>query len=44
MINWDGKDTEGDNIANGTYIYKIIINTIDGNNSFNTTGKLAKLK
>jgi hypothetical protein len=44
MINWDGKDTDGDNIANGTYLYKIIIKTDDGNYNFNSIGKLVKLK
>ena len=43
-IDWDGKDADGDFIANGTYIYKIIIKTEDGNFSKNQTGKLAKLK
>ena len=43
-IDWDGKDTDGDMIANGTYIYKVIIKSTDGNFSTNCTGKLAKLK
>jgi len=43
-INWDGKDTDGDMIANGMYIYKVIIKSTDGNFSTNSTGKLAKLK
>ncbi|MEO6694156.1 MAG: type IX secretion system sortase PorU, partial [Ignavibacteria bacterium] len=43
-IDWDGKDSDGDIIANGTYIYKIIIKTEDGSFSKSTSGKLAKLK
>ena len=43
-IDWDGKDADGDHIANGTYIYKVIVRSEDGNFSVNKTGKLAKLK
>ena len=43
-IDWDGKDSDGDHIANGTYIYKVIVRSEDGNFSINKTGKLAKLK
>ena len=43
-IEWDGKDDDGDYIANGTYIYKLIVKTDDGSYSNVQTGKLAKLK
>jgi len=43
-LQWDGKDNDGDAIANGTYIYKIFIKSEDGVFSKSTTGKLAKLK
>ena len=43
-IDWDGKDSDGDFIANGTYIYKLIIKSEDGAFSTIQTGKLAKLK
>lgn len=43
-IEWDGKDADGDYIANGTYIYKINVKTDDGSFSSVQTGKLAKLK
>ena len=43
-IDWDGKDTDGDQIANGTYIYKVIVKSQDGSFSEYKTGKLAKLK
>lgn len=43
-IEWDGKDSDGDIIANGTYIYKILIKSEDGSFSKSSIGKLAKLK
>ncbi|MEP7146330.1 MAG: C25 family cysteine peptidase, partial [bacterium] len=43
-LQWDGKDNDGDGVANGTYIYKIFIKSEDGVFSKSTTGKLAKLK
>jgi hypothetical protein len=43
-IEWDGKDADGDYIANGTYIYKISVKSEDGSISSIQTGKLAKLK
>ncbi|MEO8666107.1 MAG: type IX secretion system sortase PorU, partial [Ignavibacteria bacterium] len=43
-LQWDGRDNDGDAIANGTYIYKIFIKSEDGVFSKSTTGKLAKLK
>lgn len=43
-IEWDGRDDDGDAIANGTYIYKIIIKSETGSFSKSSTGKLAKLK
>jgi hypothetical protein len=44
IIEWDGKDSDGDAIANGTYLYKVFINSNDGTFSTNSTGKIAKLK
>lgn len=44
LINWDGRDTDNDAIANGTYIYKITIKSDDGIFNKTTTGILAKLK
>lgn len=43
-IDWDGKDNDGDFIANGTYLYKVLIKTQDGSYSNSVTGKLARLK
>lgn len=42
QINWDGKDSDGDYIANGTYLYKFII---QGNSQIETSiQKLAVLR
>jgi len=27
IVDWDGKDDDGDNLANGTYLYRIEMNT-----------------
>jgi hypothetical protein len=43
-IDWDGRDNDGDNIANGTYIYKLTIKSDDGTFSQSNVNKLAKLQ
>ncbi|MBX7041960.1 MAG: type IX secretion system sortase PorU [Ignavibacteria bacterium] len=43
-IDWDGRDNDGDYIANGTYIYKVNIKTESGSFAQNSTGKLVVLK
>jgi hypothetical protein len=43
-IFWDGSDRDGDAIANGVYLYKLIIRTPDGRFSNETIGKLSVLK
>lgn len=43
-IEWNGLDSDGDQIANGTYIYKVVLKSENNNFSKSTTGKLAKLK
>ncbi len=43
-IGWDGRDADGSTIANGTYLYKIIIKTTDGEKSSNVLGKLAVIR
>lgn len=40
-IDWDGRDRDGDIIANGTYLYKVIIKSVDGQYSKSVLGKLA---
>jgi len=43
VINWTGKDEDGETLGNGIYIYKLIVETADGS-SITNTGKLAVLK
>jgi len=40
-IDWDGRDEDGSQIANGTYLYKVIIKSIDGKSNQNVLGKLS---
>ncbi len=41
-IRWDGRDTEGDELANGVYFYKVTV-TVDGTVE-ESIGKLAKVR
>jgi hypothetical protein len=41
-IEWDGKDDDGDFVANGTYLYKLVLE--DGNENKTETKKLVVLK
>jgi hypothetical protein len=43
VIDWDGKDQDGETLGNGIYIYKLIVESVDGFSSTNL-GKLAVLK
>ncbi len=43
-VDWDGKDEDGNQIANGTYLYKIVINTVDGQYNKSVLGKLAVIR
>lgn len=43
VINWDGKDADGETLGNGVYIYKLLVESIDGTTVTNV-GKLAVLK
>jgi len=43
-INWDGRDQDGDIIANGTYLYKIIVNSMDGKYNQSVLGKMAIIR
>ncbi|HLF14428.1 MAG TPA: FlgD immunoglobulin-like domain containing protein, partial [Bacteroidota bacterium] len=40
-IRWDGRDREGDEVANGVYLYKVIARTVDGKYSGEALGKLS---
>ncbi len=43
-VNWDGRDQDGDIIANGTYLYKVIVQTSDGEYNKSVLGKLAIIR
>jgi hypothetical protein len=43
-INWDGRDEDGDQLGNGTYLYKLIVNTTDGDYTTSVIGKMAVIK
>ncbi|HLB01416.1 MAG TPA: C25 family cysteine peptidase, partial [Bacteroidota bacterium] len=38
---WDGRDRDGDEIANGVYLYKVIARTVDGRYTGEALGKLS---
>jgi hypothetical protein len=42
LVEWDGRDSRGDPLSNGVYLYKIIAHTAD--QQAEKIGKLAKLK
>jgi hypothetical protein len=43
-IPWDGRDRDGDILANGVYLYKVIVRTTDGRFSSEALGKLSVLR
>ena len=43
-VMWDGRDEDANLIANGTYLYKLIVETMDGGNKENILGKLAVIR
>jgi Peptidase family C25/Propeptide_C25 len=43
-IPWDGRDRDGDILANGVYLYKLVVRTTDGRYSSEALGKLSVLK
>ncbi|MBI4548842.1 MAG: type IX secretion system sortase PorU [Ignavibacteriae bacterium] len=44
QIPWDGRDRDGDLVANGIYLYKVIAKTQDGRFSSEALGKLSVLR
>jgi hypothetical protein len=44
VIDWDGRDADGDQLANGTYLYKIILKSSDGEFQKSVLGKLAVIR
>ncbi len=43
-IPWDGRDRDGDILANGVYLYKLLVSTDDGRSTAEALGKLAVLR
>ncbi len=43
-IPWDGKDEDGGFLANGTYLYKLIVTSVDGDYSQSILGKLSIIR
>lgn len=43
-IPWDGRDEDGNSISNGTYLYKLVVESADGQYKDNVLGKLAVIK
>ncbi len=43
-IDWDGRDTDGNQIANGTYLYKLSVESVDGQFKDNVLGKLSVIR
>jgi len=43
VIDWDGIDKDGDKLASGTYLYKVIVKSADGEFQKSVLGKLAVL-
>ncbi|AFH49080.1 Hypothetical protein IALB_1370 [Ignavibacterium album JCM 16511] len=43
-IDWDGRDADGNELANGTYLYKLLVKTSDGKFNKSYLGKLAVVR
>ena len=43
-IDWDGLDADGSRLANGVYLYKVIVSTIDGSQTSEAIGKMAVVR
>jgi hypothetical protein len=43
-VPWDGRDRDGDVIANGVYLYKLTVRTVDGQFTSDLLGKMAKIQ
>jgi hypothetical protein len=43
-VPWDGRDRDGDILANGVYFYKVLVSTADGRFSSEALGKLSIVK
>jgi flagellar hook assembly protein FlgD len=43
-IGWDGRDEDGDPLANGVYLYRVVAHTADRGKTTETIGKLSVLR
>jgi hypothetical protein len=43
-IGWDGRDKDGSIVSNGTYLYKLIVESFDGSSKQTALGKLAVIR
>lgn len=43
-VPWNGRDRNGDDVANGVYLYKIVTRDLTGSNRREVIGKLARLR
>lgn len=43
-LDWDGRDEDGNVLSNGTYLYKVVVNTVDGRYKQEVLGKLSIIK
>ncbi|HSQ76775.1 MAG TPA: FlgD immunoglobulin-like domain containing protein, partial [Bacteroidota bacterium] len=43
-VPWDGRDRDGDLLANGVYLYKLVVRTTDGTFASEALGKLTVLR
>ncbi len=43
-IDWDGRDADGNQLANGTYLYKLIVDSADGKYKESVLGKLSVIR
>ncbi|MGB6031575.1 MAG: FlgD immunoglobulin-like domain containing protein, partial [Bacteroidota bacterium] len=43
-IPWDGRDRDGDLLANGVYLYKLIVKTADGSLGTEVLGKMSIIR
>ena len=44
QVPWDGRDRDGDSLANGVYLYKVVATTDDGRTSKEEFGKLVIMR
>jgi len=42
-IRWDGRDEDGDRVATGVYLYKVLVRSSDAPKGYNQTSKVEKL-